>query len=254
MGKKEKEDTARKNTMKALVHLRNDHKVASVLIWVTSQGTGFFGTDNLKAKAEKAFKCKCACTCDANNDGLWQDVIEEDEKTLTGKNRVPAFDPGMDLLTHMEMDMSIEKLPMKLSLMVYNDLAKWLRKQIVLNRHERGYTGNKIKYSDMTWCPSFWPNDLIQWQDVPNFSHWKASSYHGEGDLTFVLKKAAENRLVEKDVDDPENYVKTNVDKQKEKRKEKWRGKHSNSDVNCKFFNFFVQGFCMHHPWWLLQA
>jgi hypothetical protein len=60
--------------------------------------------------------------------------------------------------------------------------------------------------------PSFWPDNLCDWMEVSNFSHWKASEHTGPGDLTMVLKQAVENRLNEKGIQ-PEEYVKINVDK-----------------------------------------
>ena len=144
--KSEKEKTARRKVLKHLVDLRNDHKVASILVWITSWGTSFFGTDGLKEKAKRAFDCKCACTCEAANGNLWTDVMEEDDLRL-GKTEI-CFDPGMDLLDYMNVETQIEKLPMRLDLMVFNDLAKWLRPQIVRSRHERGFTGSKIGYKD----------------------------------------------------------------------------------------------------------
>ena len=55
-----------------------------------------------------------------------------------------------DWLNQMYVDTPVEKLPLKLDLMVYNDLSKWIRKQILKDRHERGYSGRKIVYKDMT--------------------------------------------------------------------------------------------------------
>ena len=78
-----------------------------------------------------------------------------------------------DWLNQMYVDTPVEKLPLKLELMVYNDLSKWIRKQILKDRHERGYSGRKIVYKDMTWKPSFWPEDLCDWREVCNFAHWK---------------------------------------------------------------------------------
>ena len=57
MGKAEKERTSRRKVLKGLVELRNDHKFASVLIWVNNLGTSLFGTDGLKEKAKSAFNC-----------------------------------------------------------------------------------------------------------------------------------------------------------------------------------------------------
>ena len=45
-----------------------------------------------------------------------------------------------------------------------------------------------------------------------------------------VLKKAVENRLTEKNIN-PDDHIKVNVDEKKQKRKEKWRGNHSNPEV-----------------------
>ena len=70
--------------------------------------------------------------------------------------------------------------------------------------------------------PSFWPDNLCDWMEVSNFSHWKASEHTGPGDLTMVLKQAVENRLNEKGIQ-PEEYVKINVDK-KMGEKERNRG------------------------------
>ena len=218
MGKAEKERTSRRKVLKGLVELRNDHKFASVLIWVTNLGTSFFGTDGLKEKAKSAFNCSCVCSCGARNTSLWPDVLERDELNLLDTEG--DFDPGMDILDYHDMEMPLEKLPMKLDNMCYNDLAKWLRPQIVRSRHERGYSGVKIVYKDMSWCPSFWPDNLCDWMEVSNFSHWKASEHTGPGDLTMVLKQAVENRLNEKGIL-PEEYVKINVDKKMEKRREK---------------------------------
>ena len=113
----------------------------SILIWITSWGTSYFGTEGLKEKAKRAFDCKCACTCEAANGNLWADVMEEEI----------CFDPGMDLLDYMNLDTQIEKLPMRLDLMVLNDLSKWLRPQIIRSRHERDFTGTKIGYNDPMW-------------------------------------------------------------------------------------------------------
>ena len=237
--KSEKEKTARRKVLKNLVDLRNDHKVASILIWITSWGTSYFGTEGLKEKAKRAFDCKCACTCEAANGNLWADVMEEDDLKLS-KAEI-CFDPGMDLLDYMNLDTQIEKLPMRLDLMVLNDLSKWLRPQIIRSRHERGFTGTKIGYKDPMWCPTFWPSDMCDWTEVPNFKHWKAAEYKGEGGITGVLRKAVENRLAEKNLD-PSYHIKVNVDKNKQKRTEKWRGHHSDPEVskcmrNCFEFN-----------------
>ena len=184
MGKADKERTSRRKVLKGLVELRNDHKFASVLIWVTNHGTSFFGTDGLKEKAKSAFNCSCVCSCDARNTSLWPDVLESDEMNLLATEG--DFDPGMDILDFHDMEIPLEKLPMKLDLMCYNDLAKWLRPQIVRSRHERGYAGLKIVYKDMSWRPSFWPDNLCDWMEVSNFAHWKASEYTGPGDLTMA--------------------------------------------------------------------
>ena len=45
----------------------NNYKIASLLVWVTSFGTGFFGSNGLKEKAKKAFNCKCEFTLGAEN-------------------------------------------------------------------------------------------------------------------------------------------------------------------------------------------
>ena len=49
-------------------------------------------------------------------------ALEEDERDLLDCEE--SFDPGMDLLDFMDMETPIQKLPLKLELMVYNDLAK----------------------------------------------------------------------------------------------------------------------------------
>lgn len=225
---RDKEETARRKVLKGLVDLRNIHKIASVVIWVTKSGTGFFGTDLLREKAKKAFDCTCACSCGADNMELWQKCLENDETDL--ENTENYFDPGMDILDFTELENPIPRLPIKLELMVYNELLKWLRPQIKLNRKERGFKGSKIVYKDMSWCPSFWPSDICDWMEVSNFSHWEASEYTGNGDLTFVLKRAVENRLEEKGLR-ADDYVSVTVDKKKQKRKEKWRGTHTNPEV-----------------------
>ena len=213
MGKYEKEKTARRKVLKGIVELRNVYKIPSVIIWLTDSGPSFFGTNALKQKATRSFNCTCACSCTAENENKWPDIMEEDERSLLDTDDL--FDPGMDLLDWMEVDTPIQKLPMKLDLMVYNELAKWLRPQIIRSRHERGYEGVKIGFKDPSWCPSFWPSDICQWVEVSNFSRWKSSEYTGEGDLTDVLKKAVENRLQQKGLD-PEEHVSMNVDKSKE--------------------------------------
>ena len=169
MGSKtEREKTARRKVLKGLVDLRNQHKVVSLLVWVTSMGTSFFGNEGLKEKAKKAFSCSCVCSCSEGNEKFWMDTLEEDERDLLDCEG--DFDPGMDLLEFMDMETPIQKLPMKLELMVYNDLAKWLRPQIIRNRHERGFDGVKIVYKDASWCPSFWPTEMCEWIEVSNFS------------------------------------------------------------------------------------
>ena len=235
MGNKgDKANNARKKVMQGLIDLRNEHKIVSILVWVTKFGNVFFGTDRLKEKAEKAFKCTCTCTCDAENDGLWQDALEQDEKTI--RDTKAKFDLGMDPIDFLEIDAPLPRLPMKLDLMCYNDLSKWLRPQIVKNRHERGFPeGLKIKYKDMSWCPSFWPTDMCDWMEVSNFSQWEASEYSGLGNLTSVLKQAARNLLLEKNIENPDEYCVSNLDTNKEKRKLKWRGNHSNPEVFSLF-------------------
>ena len=76
--------------------LRNKHKVVSLLGWVTSMGTSFFGNEGLKEKARKAFNCKCVCSCSEGNEKLWMNALEEDEIDLLDCEVM--FDPGMDLL------------------------------------------------------------------------------------------------------------------------------------------------------------
>ena len=61
-----------------------------------------------------------------------------------------------------------------------------------LKQTREGFDGVKIVYKDASWCPSFWPTEMCDWMEVSNFSHWKASEYSGEGDLTMVLKKSGE--------------------------------------------------------------
>ena len=56
-------------------------------------------------------------------------ALEEDEIDLLDCEVM--FDPGMDLLDFTDMETPIQKLPLKLELLVYNDLAKWLRTQII---------------------------------------------------------------------------------------------------------------------------
>ena len=56
-------------------------------------------------------------------------ALEEDERDLLDCEVM--FDPSMDLLDFIDMETPIQKLPLKLELLVYNDLAKWLRTQII---------------------------------------------------------------------------------------------------------------------------
>ena len=51
--KSEKEKTARRKVLKHLVDLRNDHKVASILVWITSWGTSFLAPMVLKRKLKE---------------------------------------------------------------------------------------------------------------------------------------------------------------------------------------------------------
>ena len=51
----DKEETARRKVLKGLVDLRNIHKIASVVVWVTKSGTGFFGTDLFNATYASLF-------------------------------------------------------------------------------------------------------------------------------------------------------------------------------------------------------
>ena len=185
----------------------------------------FFGSDGLKEKAKKAFNCECECTCCAENWGHWQTILENDENDSIKSNE--KFDLGMDLLDWMQLDTPLQKLPIRLDLMVYNELAKWLRPQIVQSRKERGFSGTKIVYKDPSWCPPFWPH-YCDWMEVSNFSRWNSAEYTGPGDLTDVLRQAVENRLQEKGIEDPDSHIVSNRDEKKEKRKEKCRGRHSN--------------------------
>ena len=54
-----------------------------------------------------------------------------------------------------------------------------------------------------------------------------------------LLKKAVENRLSEKNIN-ADDHVKVNVDEKKQKRKEKWRGNHSNPEVDWFNHNSLV--------------
>ena len=228
MGNTEKEKTARRKVLKGIVELRNTHKIPSLLIWLSDSGVSYFGTPSLKDKALNSFNCACVCTCNAQNQRSWVGCMEDDDRALVDGGA--TFEVGIDLVDFMEADTPIDKLPMRLDLMVYNELAKWLRPQIVRSRHEIGYKGSKIVFKDMSWCPSFWPVDICHWMEVSNFSRWKATEYTGEGDLTHVLRKAVEKRLAEKNIN-PDEHVKITVDKFKQKRKETWRGQHKEPQV-----------------------
>ena len=228
-GEGDKIDNTRRRVLKGLLELQKVKKIACVLIWTTDFGTSFFGTEKLKVKAQKSFDCTCICTCGHGSANSWQHELEDDEKALIENG--PAIDDNTtDLLNQMYVDTPVEKLPLKLDLMVYNDLSKWIRKQILKDRHERGYSGRKIVYKDMTWKPSFWPEDLCDWREVCNFAHWKKEDVTCGTDLTTILKRAVELRLRSKGID-PADHVAGNVDARKQKRKQKWRGIHSNPTV-----------------------
>lgn len=219
-GEGDKIDNTRRRVLKGLLELQKVKKIAYVLIWTTDFGTSFFGTEKLKVKAQKSFECTCLCTCGHGSANSWQHELEDDEKALIENG--PAIDDNTtDLLNQMYVDTPVEKLPLKLELMVYNDLSKWIRKQILKDRHERGYSGRKIVYKDMTWKPSFWPEDLCD---------WKKEDVTSGTDLTTILKRAVELRLRSKGIDTTD-HVAGNVDARKQKRKQKWRGIHSNPTV-----------------------
>ena len=57
---------------------------------------------------------------------------------------------------------------------------------------------------------------------------WNSAEFTGPGDFTDVLRQAVENQLQEKGIEDPDSHIVSNCDEKKEKRKEKWRGRHSN--------------------------
>ena len=118
---KDKEETARRKVLKGLVELRNIHKIAAIVIWTTKSGPVFFGTDILKAKAKTAFECTCECSCNANNSTLWPQAIQDDEDGLC--HNADFFDPGMDLVDFMKLDVPVPKIPMRLDLMCFHDLA-----------------------------------------------------------------------------------------------------------------------------------
>ena len=225
----DKVDNIRRRVLNGLLELQKVKKVACVLIWTTEFGTSFFGTEKLKIKAQKSFDCTCLCSCGHGSANSWQHELEDDEKALIENG--PMIDNNTtDLLNHMYADAPVEKLPSKLELMVYNDLSKWVRKQILKDRHERGYSGKKIVYKDMTWKPSFWPDDLCDWREVSNFAHWKKEDVTTGTDLTTILKRAVELRLRSKGIE-PADHVASNVDVRKQKRKQKWRGIHNNPTV-----------------------
>ena len=66
---------------------------------------------------------------------------------------------------------------------------------------------------------------------MSNFSRWNSPEFTGPGDLTDVLGQAVENRLQERGIEDPDSHIVSNRDEMKENRKEKWRGRHSNTLV-----------------------
>ena len=86
-------------------------------------------------KGQSSFACQCICKCNAVTTKIWPEVTDTDKREVIDSE--DPFDAGMDLLNYMEMQTAIQKLLMKLNLMIYSDLAMW--PQIIRNLEERGF-------------------------------------------------------------------------------------------------------------------
>ena len=65
----------------------------------------------IEGESQVCLQLFCVCSCDARNTSLWPDVLERDELNLLDTEG--DFDPGMDILDYHDMEMPLEKLPMK---------------------------------------------------------------------------------------------------------------------------------------------
>ena len=160
-----------------------------------------------------------------NTVAIFNRNVNEFEEAFVRDMRVMSDNAGADdndnELINAQDD-EIVKMKVPLSLANNNEIRDFARYLIVRDRKIRIPNSNnkKIKYGDVSWKPSFWPDDMFCWtSNRKNFSNIRIIDFPGNHSILDVLREAIK-RCLENDGKDPENHFdkKSFTDEMKQKR------------------------------------
>ena len=127
--------------------------------------------------------------------------MNEDIKILCD----PSHSSGSDCDLRSKPSLEVMRAPLSLS---NNDQIKKYVRYLIVHQHDERFPSTKernIKYGDPDWEPTFWPKDIVAWNDIKNFSNVRKKDLPDGYSMLDILREVIRRALTEKGLN-PETF------------------------------------------------
>ena len=210
--------------IRQLVKFSKKNKRGFFLVWNDDTGLRHFGSPSMVKKFEETIKCE---SCEKNS---WEEASKLDTLKLA-KNEF-EFDVGgnnstEDILKAVYENDKVEMplLPCPVDLMNQAQLLTYIIPELKLDYIEQGLLPvSRIPWGDPKFKPKCWAEDIWEWSKIGNIRQKQATKPDNGATIPDVLKATIKNRLKEKNIENPDEYISKEFSAQDLKKKHAIRG------------------------------
>ena len=210
--------------VRQFVKFAKKNKRGFFLVWNDDTGLRHFGSPSLVEKFQETIKCE---SCDKVS---WEEASKLDTLKLA-KNEF-EFDVGVDNCTEDILKAVYENdkvemplLPCPVDLMNQAQLLSYVIPELKLDYIEQGLLPvSKIPWGDPKFKPKCWADDVWGWSKIGNIRQKQATKIDNGATIPDVLKATIKNRLREKNIENPDEYISKEFSVQDLKKKHAIRG------------------------------
>ena len=175
------------NIEKNLNFLR-DNKIPYLFTYKADRKLNYCGTQNAVSVFEE-------------NKSDFEKSLNDDIKILCD----PSHSTVADADERPKPSLEVMKAPLSLS---NNDQIKKYVRYLIVHQHDEKFPSTKernIKYGDPDWEPTFWPRDIVAWNDIKNFSNVRKKDLPDGYSMLDILREVIRRGLTEKGLN-PETF------------------------------------------------
>ena len=210
--------------IRQLVKFSKKNKRGFFLVWNDDTGLRHFGSPSMVSKFEETIKCE---SCEKYS---WEEASKLDTIKLA-KNEfefgVGGNNSSEDLLKAVYENDKVEMplLPCPVDLMNQAQLLTYIIPELKLDYIEQGLLPvSKIPWGDPKFKPKCWADDIWEWSKIGNIRQKQATKPDNGATIPDVLKATIKNRLKEKNIENPDEYISKEFSAQDLRKKHAIRG------------------------------